>query len=53
MVDAQPTEAEKPVWNQVQERLLYAQTILLELHHYKGATNEIRQVGSFCSLASS
>lgn len=43
-VDAQPTEAETAVWNQVNAVLEEAQTILAELQSYTGAGQEIREV---------
>lgn len=42
--DAQPTEAETAVWNQVNAVLEEAQTILAELQSYTGAGQEIREV---------
>ena len=47
IVDAQPTERELPVWSRVESVLKYANSILYELHQYKGASNEIRDVSSF------
>lgn len=44
--DAQPTEAETAVWNQVNAVLEEAQTILAELQSYTGAGQEIREVGA-------
>ena len=44
IVDAQPTERELPVWSRVESVLKYANSILYELHQYKGASNEIRDV---------
>ncbi|XP_051663213.1 CYFIP-related Rac1 interactor A-like isoform X1 [Manacus candei] len=41
--DAQPTEAETAVWNQVNAVLEEAQTILAELQSYTGAGQEIRE----------
>ncbi|NXQ30754.1 FA49A protein, partial [Alaudala cheleensis] len=42
--NAQPTEAETAVWNQVNAVLEEAQTILAELQSYTGAGQEIREV---------
>uniref|UniRef100_A0A8D0G8U2 CYRIA/CYRIB Rac1 binding domain-containing protein n=1 Tax=Sphenodon punctatus TaxID=8508 RepID=A0A8D0G8U2_SPHPU len=42
--NAQPTEAETAVWNQVNAVLEEAQTILGELQSYTGAGQEIREV---------
>ena len=47
IVDAQPTERELPVWSRVESVLKYANSILYELHQYKGASNEIRDVSCF------
>lgn len=47
--DAQPTEAESPVWVQVNEVLTEAQVILTELQTYRGAGEEIRQVTFTCT----
>ncbi|NWZ74318.1 FA49A protein, partial [Acrocephalus arundinaceus] len=41
--NAQPTEAETAVWNQVNAVLEEAQTILAELQSYTGAGQEIRE----------
>ncbi|XP_071623964.1 CYFIP-related Rac1 interactor A-like isoform X1 [Heliangelus exortis] len=41
--DAQPTEAETAVWNQVNAVLEEAQTVLAELQSYTGAGQEIRE----------
>lgn len=43
--DAQPTEAERAVWEQVNEVLMEALAILDDLQSYNGAGEEIRQVG--------
>lgn len=43
-IDAQPTEAETAVWNQVNAVLEEAQAILAELQSYTGAGQEIREV---------
>lgn len=42
--DAQPTEAEREVWEQVDVVLKDAKDILDELQSYKGAGQEIREV---------
>lgn len=42
--DAQPTEAEREVWDQVDVVLKDAKGILDELQAYKGAGQEIREV---------
>lgn len=42
--DAQPTEAETAVWNQVSAVLEEAHGILAELQSYNGAGQEIREV---------
>lgn len=44
--DAQPTEAETAVWNQVSAVLEEAHGILAELQSYNGAGQEIREVSS-------
>ncbi|PIO37275.1 hypothetical protein AB205_0023460 [Aquarana catesbeiana] len=44
IIDAQPTEAETVVWNQVNSVLEEAQSILAELQSYQGAGQEIRQM---------
>lgn len=47
--DAQPTEAETAVWNQVSAVLEEAHGILAELQSYNGAGQEIREVrGGVC-----
>ncbi|NXN70690.1 FA49A protein, partial [Himantopus himantopus] len=43
--NAQPTEAETAVWNQVNAVLEEAQAVLAELQSYTGAGQEIREVG--------
>ncbi len=48
--DAQPTEAETAVWNQVSAVLEEAHGILAELQSYNGAGQEIREVGLFLHL---
>uniref|UniRef100_A0A8C5SYQ2 CYRIA/CYRIB Rac1 binding domain-containing protein n=1 Tax=Laticauda laticaudata TaxID=8630 RepID=A0A8C5SYQ2_LATLA len=49
--DAQPTEAETAIWNQVNAVLEEAQTILAELQSYTGAGQEIREaIQSPCDL---
>lgn len=42
--DAQPTEGEREVWNQVNAVLQDSENILLGLQAYKGAGQEIRDV---------
>lgn len=42
--DAQPTEMERDVWNQVNSVLQDSESILLGLQAYKGAGQEIRDV---------
>ncbi|KFR03500.1 Protein FAM49B [Nipponia nippon] len=44
--NAQPTEAETAVWNQVNAVLEEAQAVLAELQSYTGAGQEIREVGA-------
>lgn len=44
LTDAQPTEAETAVWNQVSAVLEEAHGILAELQSYNGAGQEIREV---------
>ncbi|NXL08563.1 FA49A protein, partial [Mesembrinibis cayennensis] len=44
--NAQPTEAETTVWNQVNAVLEEAQAVLAELQSYTGAGQEIREVGA-------
>uniref|UniRef100_A0A8B9C594 CYRIA/CYRIB Rac1 binding domain-containing protein n=1 Tax=Anser brachyrhynchus TaxID=132585 RepID=A0A8B9C594_9AVES len=44
--NAQPTEAETAVWNQVNAVLEEAQGVLAELQSYTGAGQEIREVGA-------
>lgn len=44
--DAQPTEAETAVWNQVNAVLEESQGVLAELQSYTGAGQEIREVGA-------
>lgn len=48
--DAQPTEAETAVWNQVSAVLEEAHGILAELQSYNGAGQEIREVRSMKGL---
>lgn len=45
--DAQPTEAETAVWNQVSAVLEEAHGILAELQSYNGAGQEIREVSGW------
>jgi len=42
--DAQPTEGEREVWNQVNSVLQESESILAGLQAYKGAGQEIRDV---------
>lgn len=44
--NAQPTEAETVVWNQVNAVLEESQGVLAELQSYTGAGQEIREVGA-------
>lgn len=44
VLDAQPTEEEREVWNQVNAVLQDSESILLGLQAYKGAGQEIRDV---------
>lgn len=44
LADAQPTEAEREVWEEVDVVLKDAKAILDELQAYKGAGPEIREV---------
>lgn len=44
--DAQPTEAETAVWNQVSAVLEEAHGILAELQSYNGAGQDIREVST-------
>lgn len=48
--DAQPTEAETAVWNQVSAVLEEAHGILAELQSYNGAGQEIREVSTTAPL---
>lgn len=43
--DAQPTDCERDVWNQVNAVLQESESILSGLQAYKGAGQEIRDVG--------
>lgn len=43
-LDAQPTEEEREVWNQVDLVLQDSESILMGLREYKGASQEIRDV---------
>lgn len=43
-LDAQPTEEEREVWNQVDLVLRDSESILMGLREYKGASQEIRDV---------
>lgn len=44
VLDAQPTEGEREVWNQVNSVLQDSENILSGLQAYKGAGQEIRDV---------
>lgn len=44
VLDAQPTEEEREVWNQVDLVLQDSESILMGLREYKGASQEIRDV---------
>lgn len=44
LLDAQPTEGEREVWNQVNSVLQDSESILSGLQAYKGAGQEIRDV---------
>lgn len=44
LADAQPTDAEREVWEQVDVVLKDAKGVLDELQAYKGAGQEIREV---------
>ncbi len=44
MSDAQPTDCEREVWNQVNAVLQESESILSGLQAYKGAGQEIRDV---------
>lgn len=44
LVDAQPTEEEREVYNQVDLVLQDSESILMGLREYKGASQEIRDV---------
>lgn len=44
LLDAQPTEEEREVWNQVNSVLQDSENILSGLQAYKGAGQEIRDV---------
>lgn len=46
LLDAQPTEEEREVWNQVDLVLQDSESILVGLREYKGASQEIRDVSS-------
>lgn len=43
-VDAQPTEGEREIWNQISAVLQDSESILADLQAYKGAGPEIRDV---------
>lgn len=44
LLDAQPTEAERETWKQVDVVLIDARAVLDELQAYNGAGKEIREV---------
>lgn len=48
--DAQPTEEEREVWNQVDLVLQDSESILMGLREYKGASQEIRDVRTLEAL---
>lgn len=48
--DAQPTEEEQEVWNQVDLVLQDSESILMGLREYKGASQEIRDVRNLEAL---
>ena len=50
LLDANPTEAEKEVFEVIREVLSLAPEILRELEQYKGASEEIRDVSIFFIL---
>uniref|UniRef100_Q0VFG0 Fam49b protein n=1 Tax=Xenopus tropicalis TaxID=8364 RepID=Q0VFG0_XENTR len=50
-LDAQPSESEKEVYNQVNVVLKDAEGILDHLQSYRGAGHEIREVSYSCSLS--
>lgn len=52
-LDAQPTEGEREVWNQVNSVLQDSESILSGLQAYKGAGQEIRDVRNCCSSVAS
>jgi len=43
-LDAQPTEGEREIWNQISAVLQDSESILADLQAYKGAGPEIRDV---------
>lgn len=49
-LDAQPTEGEREVWNQVNSVLQDSESILMGLQAYKGAGQEIRDVRNLSSV---
>lgn len=49
-LDAQPTEEEREVWNQVNSVLQDSESILMGLQAYKGAGQEIRDVRNLSSV---
>lgn len=46
--DAQPTEAERELWEQVNKVLMEAMSVLQDLQSYSGAGEAIRQVSAWC-----
>ena len=52
VLDAQPTEGEREVWNQVNSVLQDSENILQGLQAYKGAGQEIRDVREDPHMAS-
>lgn len=47
-LDAQPTDGEREVWNQVNAVLQDSESMLSDLQSYKGAGQEIREVRYPC-----
>lgn len=45
-LDAQPTDGEREIWNQVNAVLQDSESMLSDLQSYKGAGQEIRDVRS-------
>lgn len=46
-LDAQPTEGEREIWNQISAVLQDSESILTDLQAYKGAGPEIRDVSQW------